>query len=166
MLRFFVSLVGIMIAWREGRVQDNRFQYPALLNLPWPRENSQLVGQQVVDLEPSARSGSSAAAGGSGGGGGRSGSASGGLTPGASPPSKLTLLGEAEEVLVKSWQAFGSANAAVLELVELQNPLPSPGRGGGAAAAGGEVDGGMLLHRYCSQGFLLPDETERKYVAI
>lgn len=94
---------------------------------------------------PSARSGPSS------GGGSDGGSAGGGRTPGASPPSKRTLLGEAEEVLVKSWQAYGSANPAVLELVELQNPLPSPGRGGGAAAAGGEVDGGMLLHRYVTR---------------
>lgn len=107
---------------------------------------------QAVDLEPSARSGSLS----SGGGGGGSGdNAGGGLNPGASPPSKRTLLGEAEDVLVKSWQAFSSANAAVLELVELQNPLPSSSRGGGiAAAVGGEVDGGMLLNRYCSEGSL------------
>lgn len=96
-------------------------------------------------MEPSARSGSSAAVATGGGG-----NAGGGLTPGASPRSKRTLLGEAEELVVKSWQAFGSANPAVVELVELQNPLPSPGRGNGtaAAAAGGQVDGGMLLHRY------------------
>lgn len=85
---------------------------------------------QVFDLESSARSGPL-----TGGGGGGS----------------LTLLGDAEEVLVKSWQAFGAANTAVLELVELQNPLPAPGSGGGSGTvtAGGDDGGGMLLRRYC-----------------
>lgn len=106
----------------------------------------------MVDLEPSARGGSSSTGGGGGGGSAGGGFiAAGGLAPGASPAphtTKRTLLGEAQEILVKSWQAFGSANPAVLELVELQNPLPSPGRGSGTAAAGGELDGGMLLQRW------------------
>ncbi|CAB1111580.1 unnamed protein product [Ectocarpus sp. CCAP 1310/34] len=82
---------------------------------------------QVVDLEPTTRSG---------------GGISSSLRAGQSSSSGVTLLGDAEEVLVKSWQAFGAANAAVLELVELQNPLPSPGKG-----AGPDTGGGMLLRR-------------------
>ena len=95
---------------------------------------------QVVDLESCTRSGSSAGGNGSGGG-------IGGAARSPSPP-KLTLLREAEKVLVESWQAFGAANAAVLELVELQNPLPSPTRGGGPSAVAVEGEGGMLLRRY------------------
>ncbi|CAN0320396.1 unnamed protein product [Ectocarpus sp. 12 AP-2014] len=90
-------------------------------------ENAWNLYLQVVDLETTTRSG---------------GGSSGSLRAGQSSPSGLTLLGDAEEVLVKSWQAFGAANAAVLELVELQNPLPSPGKG-----AGPDTGGGMLLRR-------------------
>lgn len=97
---------------------------------------------QVVDLESSSRSGSSA------GGGGGGGSNSGRLRSRASSSSSsLTLLREAEDVLVKSWQAFRAAKPAVVELVELQNPLPSPGKGLGSGTAGGESPGGMLLRR-------------------
>lgn len=50
---------------------------------------------------------------------------------------------------MESWQAFGTANAAVLELVELQNPLPSPTKGGApSSTGGGEGERGMLLRRY------------------
>ena len=64
----------------------------------------------MVDFEAAARGGN-----GGNGGGVRSRRA----------PSVVTLLSDAEDVLVKSWQAFGAANAAMLELVELQNPPPS-----------------------------------------
>lgn len=91
----------------------------------------------MVDLESSARSGSLVGGGGS-----------------------LTLLEDAEEVLVKSWQAFGVANPAVLELVELQNPLPAPGSGAGsgAATAGGEGGGGGMLLRRCCFMKVTPDD--------
>lgn len=84
----------------------------------------------MVDLESAARGGN----GGNGGGGVKSRRA----------PSAVTLLSDAEDVLVKSWQAFGAVNAAVLELVELQNPSSS--LAGGSAVAGGE-GGGVLLRR-------------------
>lgn len=45
------------------------------------------------------------------------------------PVSTPTLVGEAEIILINSWQAFGATNAAVLELVELQNPVSSLGSG-------------------------------------
>ncbi|CAN0087603.1 unnamed protein product [Ectocarpus sp. 12 AP-2014] len=90
-------------------------------------ENAWNLYLQVVDLESITRSG---------------GGISSSLRAGQASSSGLTLLGDAEEVLVKSWQAFGAANAAVLELVELQNPFPSPGKG-----AGPDTDGGMLLRR-------------------
>lgn len=87
----------------------------------------------MVDLESAARGGNGSS---SGGGGVRSRRA----------PSVITLLNDAEDVLVKSWRAFGAANAAVLELVELQNPSSSLG-GGSAGSAGGGADGGVLLRR-------------------
>lgn len=85
----------------------------------------------MVDLESAGR----------GGNGGNSGSG----VRSRHAPTAVSLLSDAEDVIVKSWQAFGAANAAVLELVELQNPPSS--LGGGSAVAGGEGDG-MLLRRY------------------
>lgn len=84
----------------------------------------------MVDLESAARGGN----GGSGGG-----------VRSHRPPSVVALLSDAEDVLVKSWQAFGAANAAMLELVELQ--LPPSSVGGGSAGARAE-GGGALLRRY------------------
>lgn len=46
--------------------------------------------------------------------------------------SAVALRVDAEEVLVKSWQAFGRSNKALLELVELQNPVSSSSVGAGA----------------------------------
>lgn len=71
--------------------------------------------KQVVDLASSARGGSAVA-----------------------------LRVDAEEVLVKSWQAFGRANTALLELVELQNPVSSSSVGAGGAVTG---NSGMDLRR-------------------
>ncbi|CAM9330214.1 unnamed protein product, partial [Hapterophycus canaliculatus] len=105
-------------------------------------ENAWNLYLQVVDLESSSRSGSSA-----GGGGGGS-SSSGRVRPRASSStSSLTLLREAEDVLVKSWQAFRAAKPTVVELVELQNPLPSPGKVVGSGPTGAESPGGILLRR-------------------
>lgn len=90
----------------------------------------------MVDLDSSTRG---APADGAGGSGARLGA----------PQSALSLLADAEDILITSWRAFGAANPAVLELVEFQNPDKAGGLGGaGAAAGGGGVGGsGNILRR-------------------
>lgn len=52
-----------------------------------------------------------------------------------------TLLGNAEEVLVSAWQAFGAANPALLDLVEMQNPPRVLEGMGGGSVRGSLVEG-------------------------
>lgn len=55
---------------------------------------------------------------------------------------RSSLLGDAEGMLIQAWEAFGAANPAMLDMVEMQSPprlLESmqAGRSGGGGGGGG-----------------------------